>query len=185
MTEPEIVSSNYNFRSQILVAIDNAPIVELSDSGETDIRSLKEAKDLQKFICRPSDELIPMLMIDQSGDILIEEAHAFPILVRQALELVYPFTPRELVDEWCRETIEHEMAHATAATMLGKDIQYGVRIIKVQDERGLRNLMSGFINLKDQNITKSELAFITAAPEKLGENDEHLLKALGYYALCR
>jgi len=183
MTRSEEFIPSFNFRHQIITAINNAPQVELSASHQSIISDIDEAKNLHHLAHESDDELVQVDDDNLAGDIIIDDAHAYPLLVHQALEIVYPLSPKAVIDEWSVESVEHEMAHAAAAGMLGKEVLYGVRIIKVRDEKGERNLMSCFINLKGQNITKSELAFITAAPEVLGEKDQHILLALGFSAL--
>ena len=185
MLSAENVPNRYDFREDIHNAISNAPYVEMSESGLSIAQALEDAQKLERLADRQDDSVITRVRDNMLGDVFIEEAHAYPVLVRQAMEMVYPpFIPKRLIDTWCRESVEHEMAHAAAASMLDKDVQYGVRIVKVKDTHNVAKLMmTCLIDVIGPNITKADLAFITAAPENISEGDKHVLRSLGYTSL--
>ncbi|MDB5160850.1 MAG: hypothetical protein JWO96_230 [Candidatus Saccharibacteria bacterium] len=184
MSTAENIPASYDFHDAIYNAISCAPLVELSESGLSLSSALVNAKKLKGIAEVGDATLVPGFNIDLPGDIIIEDAHAFPVLVRQAMKAIYPpFTSKQQLDAWSRESLEHEMAHAAAANMLYKDVRYGVRIVKVKVSNETRLLMTCFINLLDQDITIADLAFITAAPENLSEGDGHVLRSLGNTSL--
>jgi hypothetical protein len=143
---------HYDFSSQIQQALEMAPFVaELDD----------------KFV----EEELP-------GDILISEGHAYIALLKQTFEIVYPNLDEQTINRHVRVELDHEMGHAAAAGLLGKSVQYRVRILKDGNPENPSKLLAFSVRVLEP-LTNEESSFIAAAPDWLSEQDEERLRVLG------
>lgn len=184
MSTSEAVEFNldgYDFRDELSRALECAPFLEFSASGEATLKTLEIYGKLDEAADKPPDALVTVDNDTEPSDVITDDPDAYPALVHQARKMIYPFLNSETINRDTKDSLEHEMAHAAAATKLGQVVQYGVRLAKKRvSDHEVRVLMSTFIYYDGQELSKADLAFIAAAPEMPSESDQHLVRTLGY-----
>lgn len=179
-SEPDI---EIDFRLDLLLAMRNAKFVDLTASGQHPQASLDELERHHALKAKSGDALIEGsdTSLDPSAEVYTNNPHEFPILYRQALELAFPSATRERIDEEVRLVTDHEMKHAAAAIMIGKNPHLGLRMMKIHTRPGkYAYRVMAFTAFSGQDMTKADCAFIAAAGGDLAERDLAVIESLGY-----
>jgi hypothetical protein len=174
----------YDFRDEIWRAIECAPISDLNTDRPA-LKTLDTYEELGGFADRPPDTPVTVDDDIEPNGVFTDDINAYPTLIHQALEIFHPFLDAGIIDEYTRESIKHETAHAAAAIKLGIAVSYGVRIMKVRlPDHQIEVTIFPSIHYGSEQISKEDMAFIAAAPEAPSESDQHLVRTLGYES-CR
>lgn len=174
-------SLDFDFRDELEMALWLAPVTQLNESGEHSQESMDEVERFGELGTESSDSEITSgdSSFVPGAEVYTDNGHAFPVLCRQAFEVLYPYAGTEAVDDAVREIVEHEMAHVSAAMQIGKTPIFGVRMIKAMKPEGPWRGLMAFVKFKEI-LTKADLAFIAATPGDLSERDLAIIQSLGY-----
>jgi hypothetical protein len=176
--------NGYDFRDELSRALECTPISDLNADG-TALNSLDTYEGLDELASKPPDTLVTVDNDIGPGNVFTDDVAAYPTLIRQAWETVFPFLDSATIDKYARESFEHETAHAAAAIKLGIAVSYGIRIMKVRlPDHRMGVMIFSSIHHGSEQISKADMAFIAASPENPSESDRHLVRTLGY-ASCR
>jgi len=173
-----------DFECEILEALKNSELVKVTESGQHPQAAIDELLRHGEIADERGDSLIQGrdTSMQPEAEVYTHSAHSYPVLCRQAFEIVFPYASSEKVDEAARAVVEHEMEHASAAMMIGKEPFYGVRIMKTINPGGNWSYaITGFIAFEpNQKMTKADFAFIAAVTNDPAKRDLAVIQSLGY-----